>query len=159
MADVTDLTGVISTLGIFVDNGVGETADWQYACAINSRSFNETRGEQTTTIVAQCGPGAPVETWRTAGPRDWTIQGEAALELESFEMMRLWMEAGDQKRIRVVYYSGDKNALVPVGYYQGAGVLLGLSVNQPDGNNIPSATINISKGAGSLIWTTGAPAA
>lgn len=158
MADVTDLSGVISTLGIFVDYGTTATPDWQYACAINSRSFNETRGEQTTTIVAQCGPGAPVETWRTAGPRDWTIEGEAALELESFEMLRGWMEDGDQKRVRVVYYSGDKNDLTAVGYYQGAGVLLGLSINQPDGNNIPSGTISISKGAGVLTWTTGAPA-
>lgn len=158
MADVTDLTGVISTLGIFIDNGTGGSPDWQYACAINSRSFNETRNEQTTTVVAQCGPGAPVETWRTAGPRDWTIQGEAALELEAFAMLRNWMEVGDQKKVRVVYYSGDKNELQPVGYYEGAGVLLGLSINQPDGNNIPSATINISKGAGTMPWTSGAPA-
>lgn len=157
MADVTDLSGVISTLGIFIDNGTTATPDWQYACAINSRSFNETRAEQTTNIVAQCGPGAGVETWRTAGPRDWTIDGEAALELDSFEMMRSWMEVGDQKRVRVVYYTGDKDELTAFGYYQGAGVLLNFSVNQPDGNNIPTANISIAKGAGTLVWATGAP--
>lgn len=158
MADVTDLTGVISTLGIFVDQGVAGVTDFQYICAVNSRSFNETRGEQTTNIVAVCGPGAQVETWRTAGPRDWTIQGAASLELEAFAFCRRWMEDGDQRRVRIVYYTGDKNDLEPFGYYEGAGVLLSYAISQPDAQGIPEGTISISKGAGTLIWATGAPA-
>jgi hypothetical protein len=158
MADVTDLSGVISTLGIFVDQSETSTPDWQYICAVNARTFNEIRNEQTTNIVASCGPGAPVETWRAAGARDWTISGEAALELDAFDLCREWMETGDQKTIRIVFYTGDKNALAAHGYYQGASVLLGYNINQPDADNIPTGTINISKGAGSLTWTTGAPA-
>ena len=158
MADVTDYTGVISTLGIFVDAGTPSVPDWQYVCAINSRSFNETRAERTTEIVAACGPGAQVETWRADGARDWTLQGEASLEIEAFDLMRGWMETGGQKRVRVVYYTGDKNALTAYGYYQGTGVLLGYTISQPDANGIPTGTINISKGAGALVWTTGAPA-
>ena len=158
MADVTDLTGVISTLGIFVDAGTPSAPDWQYVCAINSRSFNETRAERTTEIVAVCGPGAQVETWRADGARDWALQGEASLETDAFDMMRGWMDSGGQKLVRVVYYTGDKNALVPYGYYQGAGVLLGYNISQPDANGIPTGTINISKGAGTLTWTTGTPA-
>lgn len=158
MADVTDLTGVISTLGIFVDQGTGGVPDFQYICAVESRSFNETRGEQTTTIVPTCGPGASTETWRAAGPRDWTIEGAAKLELDSFDFLRGWMETDDQKTIRVVYYTGDKNALVAHGYYEGPGVLLGFNINQPDADNIPEGTINIRKGSGQLVWTTGAPA-
>lgn len=157
MADVTNLSGVISTLGIFVDDGTPTTPEWQYICAINSRSFNETRAEQTTQIVASCGPGADLETWRTAGPRDWAIEGEASLELDAFDMMRAWMQAGTQKRVRVVYYTGDKNALVAHGYYQGNGVLLGYNVSQPDANGIPTGSISISKGAGVMTWTAGAP--
>jgi len=157
MADVTDLSGVISTLGIFVDDGTVGAPDWKYICAINSRSFNETRSEQVTNIVASCGPGASVETWRAAGARDWTISGEAALELEAFALCRQWMETGDQKTIQIVFYSGDKNALTAYGYYQGPAVLLGYNVSQPDADNIPTGTIDISKGAGSLTWTIGAP--
>lgn len=159
MADVTNLAGVISTLGIFVNDGTTAVPDWQYVCAINSRSFNETRGEQTTSIVATCGPGAGVETWRAAGARDWTIEGEAALELDSFSLCREWMASGAQKTIRIVFYSGDKNALSPFGYYQGPGVLLGYNISQPDADNIPTGSISISKGSGSLVWATGAPPA
>ena len=157
MADVTNLSGVISTLGIFVDDGTPTTPDWQYVCAINSRSFNETRGEQTTSIVATCGPGASVETWRAAGARDWTIEGEAALEVEAFTMMRTWMAAGGQKNVRIVFYTGDKNALVAHGHYTGPGVLLGYNISQPDADGIPSGSISISKGSGVLTWATGAP--
>lgn len=156
MADVTNLSGVISTLGIFVNDGTPTTPDWQYVCAINSRSFKETRAEQTTSIVATCGPGASVETWRAAGARDWAIEGEAALELDSFTLCREWMAGGDQKTVRIVFYTGDKNALVPFGYYQGPGVLLSYNISQPDANGIPSGSISISKGSGSLAWTTGA---
>lgn len=157
MADVTNLTGVISTLGIFVDQGTPGAPDWQYMCALNARSFNLTRAEQTTDIVATCGPGASLETWRAAGALDWSIEGEGALELETFDFCRQWMLDGSQKRIRVICYTGDKNALVAHGYYQGMAVLLSYPVSQPDANNIPTANINISKGAGTLTWTAGAP--
>ena len=157
MADVTDLTGVISTLGIFVDHGDDTTPDWQYMCAMNARSFNLIRAEQTTDIVAACGPGASLETWRTAGALDWTIDGEAKVELETFDFCREWMLDGDQKRIRVVFYTGDKNALEAHGYYQGAAVLLSYPVSQPDANGVPTASVQISKGAGTLTWTMGAP--
>ena len=157
MADVTDLSGVISTLGIFVDQSATATRDWQYLCAMNARSFNLSRGEQTTDIVAACGPGASLETWRNAGALDWTIEGEAALEIEAFDFARQWMMDGDQKMIRVVLYTGDKNDLTAHGYFQGAGVLLNYPISQGDANGIPTATVNISKGAGSLVWTTGAP--
>lgn len=157
MADITDLAGVISTLGIFVDHGTTSEADWQYMCAVNARSFNLTRAEQTTDIVTACGPGASLETWRAAGALDWTIEGEGALELDTFDFCREWMLNGDQKRIRVVCYTGDKNDLTAHGYYQGAAVLLTYPVSQPDANNVPTATVSISKGSGTLTWTTGAP--
>ena len=158
MADVTDLSGVISTLGIFIDQSATSTPDWQYMCAMNARSFNLTRAEQTTDIVATCGPGASLETWRAAGALDWSIEGEAALELETFDFCRKWMLDGDQKKIRVVYYIGDKNDLTAHGFYQGAAVLLSYPNSQGDANGIPTATVNISKGAGALTWTAGAPA-
>lgn len=157
MADVTDLTGVISTLGIFVDHGTDAAPDFQYVCAMNARSFNLTRAEQTTDIVAACGPGASLETWRTAGALDWTIDGDGALELDSFDFCREWMMDGDQKTIRVICYTGDKNAIVAHGYYEGAAVLLSYPVSQPDANGIPTGTVNIAKGAGTLVWTSGAP--
>ena len=157
MADVTDLSGVISTLGIFVDQSATSTPDWQYMCAMNSRSFNLSRGEQSTPLVATCGPGASLETWRAAGALDWTIQGEGALELETFDFCRTWMLAGDQRTMRIVFYTGDKTNLTAHGYFQGDGVLLQYPVSQPDANGIPTATVNISKGASTLVWTTGAP--
>lgn len=157
MADVTDLSGVISTLGIFVDQSATSTPDWQYMCAMNARSFNLSRAEQTTDIVATCGPGASLETWRAAGALDWTIDGEAALELDTFDFCRQWMLDGDQKTIRVIMYTGDKNDLTAHGYYQGASVLLSYPVSQPDANGIPTATVNIAKGAGTLVWTDGPP--
>ena len=57
----------------------------------------------------------------------------------------------------VVLYTGDKNDLTAHGYFQGAGVLLNYPISQGDANGIPTATVNISKGAGTLVWTTGAP--
>ena len=158
MADFTDLTGVISTLGVFVNQGTLAAPNWQYMCAVNSRAHNITRGETTTSVVSTCGPGAPVENWRTAGALDWTVTAEAALELDTFDFCRDWILGGTQKQIRVVYYTGPKDALVPHGYYTGYGVLLEYPSNQPDADGIPTAAISISKGAGSLIWTTGAPA-
>lgn len=159
MADFTDLTGVVSTLGIFVDQGTPTVPNWQYVCAMNARSFNLTRGEQTTSIVATCGPGAPVETWRAAGALDWTITGEGALELDAFDFCRQWIMNGEQRRVRVIMYTGDKSELRAHGYYEGRGVLLSYPVTQPDANNIPTATINISKGASTLVYTPGEPAA
>lgn len=159
MADFSDLSGVISTLGIFVDQGTAGAPDWQYLCAMNARSFNITRGEQTTNVVADCGPGAPVEVWRAAGALDWTISGEAALEIESFDFCRTWIVNGEQRNMRMVFYSGNKNDLQAHGFFQGNGVLLQYPMNQPDADNIPTASINISKGAGSLVWTVGAPPA
>ena len=158
MADVTDLSGVISTLGVFVDMSATSTPSWKYLCAMNARSFTLTRDERTTEIVAECGPGASLETWRTAGALDWSIEGEAALELETFDFARQWMLDGSQKMIRVVIYKGDKNKLTPHGFFKGAGVLLNYPISQGDANGIPTATVNISKGAGTLVWTTGAPA-
>lgn len=155
MADVTDLSGVISTLGIFVDQGVPGTPDWQYMCAMNSRSFNLSRGERTTPLVATCGPGASLETWRAAGALDWTIQGEGALELDTFDFCRDWMMTGDQKTMRIAFFTGDKTDLTPYGYFQGDGVLLQYPVSQPDANGLPTATLNISKGASTLTWTLG----
>lgn len=157
MADVTDLTGVISTLGIFVDQSATSTPDWQLLCGINARAFNLSRAEQTTNIVAVCGPGAPVETWRAAGALDWTITGEAALELDTFDFCRQWILNAEQRNVRIVHYTGDKNDLTAYGYYQGPGVLLEYPANQPDANGIPTANISISKGSGTLTWTTGAP--
>lgn len=157
MADVTDLSGVISTLGIFVDQSATSTPDWQYLCAINARAFNLTRAEQTTNIVATCGPGAPVEVWRQAGALDWNITGEAALELDTFDFCRGWILDAEQRNVRIVMYTGDKNSLTAHGYYQGPGVLLEYPTSQPDGDNIPTANISISKGAGTLTWTAGAP--
>jgi hypothetical protein len=158
MADFSDLTGVISTLGIFVNQGTTAAPDWEYLCAMNARSFNVTRGEQTTNVVAVCGPGAPVEVWRSAGALDWTISGEAALELDTFDFCRSWILNGEQRTLRMVFYTGNKNALVAHGYFQGNGVLLNYPVNQPDADNIPTANVAISKGAGTLTWTSGAPA-
>lgn len=158
MPDFSDLSGVISTLGIFVDQGVPGTPDWEYLCAMNARSFNVTRGEQTTSVVATCGPGASVETWRAAGALDWTISGEAALELDTFDFCRTWLLNAEQRNVRVVMYSGNKNALVAHGYFQGNGVLLNYPISQPDADNIPTGQVEISKGAGTLTWTTGAPA-
>lgn len=159
MGDVTDTAGIISTLGIFVNQGTDAAPDFQYLCAMNARSFNLTRGEQTTNIVTTCGPGASVETWRAAGALDWTIAGEGALELETFDFCRTWIMNGEQRTIRIVMYTGDKNALEEHGFYQGKGVLLQYPVNQPDADNIPTATVNISKGAGTLVYTAGAPVA
>lgn len=159
MADVTNLSGVISTIGIFVDTGTTAAPTWDYVCAMNARAFNVSRGEQTTTIVAICGPGAPVETWRQAGALDWNLTGEAALELDTFDFCREWILSGSQRRIRAIFYKGPKDALVPHGYYQGLGVLLEYPVNQADGNGIPLANLSISKGSSTLTWTTGAPAA
>lgn len=157
MADVSDTSGIISTLGIFVDQGTSGTPDWNYMCALNARAFNLTRGEVTTTIVATCGPGAAQETWRQAGQLDWTITGEAALELETFDFCREWILAGLQKDIRVVCYTGDKNALTAHGFYQGKGVLLQYPHTMENADSIPVSSISISKGAGTLVWTTGAP--
>lgn len=157
MADFTNLTGVISTLGIFVNEGTDAAPDFQYLCAMNARSFNLTRAEQTTNIVAACGPGASVETWRAAGALDWTITGEGALELDTFDFCRQWIMNGEQRTVRVVMYTGDKNALTAHGYYQGKGVLLQYPANQPDADNVPTATVNISKGSGTLVYTAGAP--
>lgn len=158
MPDFTDLSGVISTLGIFVNQGDDVTPDWQYLCAMNSRSFTVTRGEQTTSVVATCGPGASVETWRAAGALDWNISGEAALELDTFDFCRDWIMNAEQHEVRVVMYTGNKSSLTAHGYYQGYGVLLNYPVTQPDADNIPTASIEISKGAGTLVWTSGAPA-
>lgn len=158
MADFTDFTGVISTIGIFVNQGTDAVPDWQYLCAINARAFNLTRGEQTTNIVATCGPGASVETWRQAGALDWNITGEGALELDTFDFCRDWILNGEQRDVRVIFYTGDKNDLVPHGYYQGKAVLLEYPTNQPDADQIPTANISISKGAGTLTYTVGAPA-
>lgn len=158
MPDFTDLSGVISTLGIFVDQSDTETPDWQYLCAMNARSFNLTRGEQTTSVVATCGPGASVETWRAAGAMDWTISGEAALELDTFDFCRDWLMNAEQRNVRVIMYTGNKNALTAHGYFQGNGVLLNYPISQPDADNIPTAQVEISKGAGTLAWTLGAPA-
>lgn len=158
MADVTDLSGVISTIGVFVDQSATSTPDWEYLCAMNARSFNLTRAEQTTSIVASCGPGASVETWRQAGALDWAIAGEAALELDTFDFCREWILDGSQKNVRVIFYTGDKSALVAHGYYQGPGVLLEYPTSQPDADNIPVSNISISKGAGSLVYTAGTPA-
>lgn len=158
MADVTDLSGVISTLGVFVNRGTVEAPEWQYMCAMNARAMNITRGEQTTTVVAICGPAAPVETWRQAGALDWNVTGEAALELETFDFCREWILAGTQKQIRVVFYKGPKDALAAHGYFQGSAVLLEYPVSQPDADNIPMASINIQKGASTLTWTAGNPA-
>lgn len=157
MADVTNLSGVISALGVFVNRGTTAAPDWEYMCAMNARAMNVTRGEQTTTIVAACGPAAPVETWRNAGALDWNVTGEAALELETFDFCRQWIMDGTQKNVRIVFYKGPKEALVAHGYFQGLAVLLEYPVSQPDADNIPTANLSISKGAGTLTWATGAP--
>lgn len=157
MADITNLSGVVSALGIFVNQGTDASPQWEYMCAMNARSMNVTRGEQTTTIVAACGPGASVETWRNAGALDWAITGEAALELETFDFCRTWIMDGLQKQVRVIFYKGPKESLVAHGYFQGPAVLLEYPVSQPDADNIPTANLTISKGAGSLVWSTGAP--
>lgn len=158
MADFSDLTGVISTLGIFVNQGTDAVPDWEYICAMNARSFNLTRAETTTNVVATCGPGAPVEVWRAAGALDWTITGEGTLELDSFDFCRQWIMNAEQRTVRVIMYAGEKADLEAHGYYQGKGVLLQYPTSQPDADNIPTATINISKGAGILTYTAGAPA-
>ena len=41
MADVTDLSGVISTLGIFVDQSATATPDWQYCLLYTSDAADE----------------------------------------------------------------------------------------------------------------------
>lgn len=158
VGDITNLSGVISTLGVFVNTGTTAAPAWKYMCAMNARSMNVTRAEQTTTIVALCGPGASVETWRQAGALDWNITGEAALELGTFDSCRDWILEGEQRDVRVVFYKGDKKNLVAHGYFQGLGVLLEYPIAQPDADNIPLASINIQKGAGVLTWNTGAPA-
>lgn len=157
MSDVTDLSGVVSTIGIFVNQGTDAAPDWNYLCAVNARAFNLTRGEQTTSIVATCGPGASQETWREAGELDWTITGEAALELDTFDFCRGWILNGEQRSIAVVFYKGEKKSLTAHGYYQGLGVLLQYPTSMENANGIPTANISISKGAGTLTWTSGAP--
>lgn len=158
MADIENLSGVISTIGIFINQGSDASPDWQYMCAINSRAFNLTRGEVSTTIVATCGPGASQETWRQAGELDWTVTGEAALELETFDFCRQWILSGLQRDMAIIFYKGEKNSLTPHGYYQGKGLLMQYPTTMENADGLPTSSISISKGAGTLTWSSGAPA-
>lgn len=157
MSDITNMSGVISTIGIFVNQGTVAAPAWEYMCAMNARAFNITRGETTTPVVATCGPAADIQTWRSAGELDWTITGEGALELETFDFCREWIMTGKQVPMRIVMYKGDKTALVAHGFYTGNGLLLQYPAAQADANAIPTANISISKGSGVLAWTAGAP--
>lgn len=156
MADVVDLTGVISTLGIFVDQSATSTPDMQYFCGINQRGFNQTVADKTTEIVMVCGPGAPIEILRAAGALDWSLSGNAGVELEAFTFAQQnWY--GKVRTIGIVLYTGNKTSLTPHSYFQGPGLLNGLNLTQADADSIVTADISVIKGSGALVYTVGSP--
>lgn len=157
MADIKDYNDLVSFIGIEVDVSDNSTPEWQYLCSMNARAFNLSRGEETTDIVAECGPGASVETWRAAGALDWTITGEAALELDTFDLCREWIMDGSQKNMRITMFTGDRNDPGIHGYFEGMGILLEYPIDQASAGEIPRANISISKGMGTLKYTAGEP--
>lgn len=157
MADITNKSGVITALGIFVDFGTTAAPDIQYVCGMNARAHQVTHGETTTPVVEVCGPGAPVSTWRALSETSWQVSGSGVMELESFDNMRDWRDSKADRAVFIVYYTGEKKALVPHGYYTGPGLLREYNADQSDADSVPTASITIENGAGSASWTAGAP--
>lgn len=157
MADITNADGVVTALGIFVDFGTTTVPKVQYVCAVNERAHTITTGEVNIPVVEACGPGAGQSNWRSLTETSWQVSGSGRGELTTFEMMREWRDSKKDRKVYVVYYSGDKDNLTAVGYYAGPGVLREYNAAQGNADDLPVFSINIQNGKGSAPWTAGAP--
>lgn len=159
MADIADFTDMITTIGVFFeDQAVAGTYD--YACAMNARAFAQSRERRQESVVTTCGPGAPLEFFSAPGPRDWTISGSGAMELDTWTYLNSWMRGdGSDKTVRnvqIVFYTGPKDTLAAHSYVRGSALLTQLEAGQAEAEGLTTATLTIVK-AGPDTYALGAP--
>ena len=155
MPVITDLTGLITGIGIYFADP-GATGTFEYMCGMNGRGVDQTRERKTETAVLDCGPDASIETLASAGAYDWSISGDASMQLKTFDFLAEWMTEGGEREIIVIYYTGPKGAREAYSHIKGSAILTQFGTNQGDAEGLMTASIAISK-AGPSVYARGIP--
>ena len=83
MADITDLTGLITGVAVYFAEPATPTK-YDYMCGLNGRGVDQTRERKSDTAVLDCGPDASIDTLSTSGAYDWQVSGDATMQLKTF---------------------------------------------------------------------------
>lgn len=155
MADITDLTGLVTRVGVYFADPATPTK-YDYMCGLNGRGIDQTRERRSDTAVLDCGPDARIETLSSSGAYDWQVSGDASMQLKTFDFLNAWMQAGGERNVLVVYFSGPTGALKTYAHITGTAILTQFNANQGDAEGLMTASVTFAK-AGPSVYAKGTP--
>lgn len=155
MADITDLTGLITGIAVYLAHP--DTPDsFNYMCGLNGRQFDRSRERKTDAVVLECGPDASIQTIASSGAYDWQASGDASMHLPTFDFLNEWMEEGGERPVVIVYYTGPKGGKKVHSHIKGTALLTGFNTNQGDAEGVMTASVTFAK-AGPSTYALGKP--
>lgn len=154
MAD-TDMTGLITGVAVYFAATATPTK-YDYMCGLNGRGVDQSRERKSDTAVLECGPDAGIETLSSSGAYDWQISGDASMHLKTFDFLQDWMQAGGERNVLAIYYTGPKGARKAYGHIKGTALLTQFNANQGDAEGLLKASVTFAK-AGPSVYAKGLP--
>lgn len=155
MADITDLTGLITGTAVYFADPATPTK-YDYMCGLNGRGVDQSRERRSDTAVLECGPDAGIETIASSGAYDWQVSGDASMQLKTFDFLNAWMQAGGERNVLVVYYTGAKGARRAYAHIKGTALLTQFNASQGDAEGLLTASVTFAK-AGPSAYAKGLP--